>query len=740
MAKNIEVTLTLNDRGFARKAKSAEGQIAKLGRTGKVTTGSIAGLAARFAAVAAPIVAATAAFRSLGDALDVSAQFEATRVTLSNIIGSAEGGQAAFNALREVALELPIAFNELSSAAPALATVSKDINALEENTRLAADIAANFGIPFETAAGQIQRSFSAGAGAADVFREKGVLAAAGFEAGVSYSVDETIAKIREFGSTIEGASAQLNTTFAGAANQAGDAFELFQESIGNVILPEAQAFLETLLQIFRDNRDAVLEFGKSIGTGVVAGIKAFARGIATAIDIVLSLGQTAKRIGQAIKQNFGEQIRVVANAVVKAFGGIVEGISLVGVGIGKLISATTGVTDVEDFFNNINEAANKVRREGLTAIDDVSEGIGTMIPVTTTRDMVDDFIDQMDETVVQLNETRQATEDAADAIGGDLPIALAQSASAASAFTDEITDIRDKFTVLFGRGGLVTGVKQVTIGIKGFDAAGKELKTTLLALPLNDVLSKSTVLAQALDFVKTTMNAASIEIDTTDLTLQALREAMDSTILTSQDFTAIQRIINDLLEAGQITIKESIDLYNALDEAFADQEGVRSFTQALGQAQVSLSTDLATALLEGRSAMESFKNFFKQIVTQIVADILRLQIIQPLLGAIFGVSFGAGGAVSGLTGGGLLGMFGGGKAMGGPVMKNKPYLVGERGPELFVPGASGNIVPNNELGGGSVQNVYINAIDTQSFKTALAKQDPEFIFALTQAGARRLPA
>ncbi len=72
--------------------------------------------------------------------------------------------------------------------------------------------------------------------------------------------------------------------------------------------------------------------------------------------------------------------------------------------------------------------------------------------------------------------------------------------------------------------------------------------------------------------------------------------------------------------------------------------------------------------------------------------------------------------------------------------RNRPYLVGERGPELFVPGASGNIVPNHELGQQPTQIININAIDTQSFKQALAKQDPEFIFALTQAGARRLPA
>jgi hypothetical protein len=42
------------------------------------------------------------------------------------------------------------------------------------------------------------------------------------------------------------------------------------------------------------------------------------------------------------------------------------------------------------------------------------------------------------------------------------------------------------------------------------------------------------------------------------------------------------------------------------------------------------------------------------------------------------------------------------KAAGGPVSGGSPYLVGEKGPELFVPGSSGNIVPNHAMGGANV--------------------------------------
>jgi len=61
-------------------------------------------------------------------------------------------------------------------------------------------------------------------------------------------------------------------------------------------------------------------------------------------------------------------------------------------------------------------------------------------------------------------------------------------------------------------------------------------------------------------------------------------------------------------------------------------------------------------------------------------------------------------------------VFGGGKAAGGAVSSSKSYIVGERGPELFLPNTSGMIVPNNKLSGagGSVYNITVNgAIDSE---------------------------
>lgn len=57
-----------------------------------------------------------------------------------------------------------------------------------------------------------------------------------------------------------------------------------------------------------------------------------------------------------------------------------------------------------------------------------------------------------------------------------------------------------------------------------------------------------------------------------------------------------------------------------------------------------------------------------------------------------------------------------GRATGGPVTGGRPYLVGERGPELMVPSSSGMIVPNHALGGTT--NVYLTTYGSSPHELA----------------------
>ena len=89
-----------------------------------------------------------------------------------------------------------------------------------------------------------------------------------------------------------------------------------------------------------------------------------------------------------------------------------------------------------------------------------------------------------------------------------------------------------------------------------------------------------------------------------------------------------------------------------------------------------------------------------------------------------------------------------GFANGGDVMAKTPIIVGERGPELFIPQAAGNIVSNATLkgsggsgdygGGQTIVNYSIQAVDASSFRSLVAR-DPSFIYAVTEQGRRSQP-
>ena len=189
-------------------------------------------------------------------------------------------------------------------------------------------------------------------------------------------------------------------------------------------------------------------------------------------------------------------------------------------------------------------------------------------------------------------------------------------------------------------------------------------------------------------------------------------------------FTDMASIIEDQANkvATSVNIyKESIGQISQFFINFK-KEMETSFLGALKSATTALSTDLADGLLEGKSALESFQDFFKTMVKKLIAEAIRLSIIQPILSAIFGAF------VPGKT----LDFTGGTptikpKASGGQVSSSTPYMVGEQGPELFVPSTNGNITPNNDLNSGSspVTNNYItnniNAMDSRSVAQVFAE-------------------
>ncbi len=161
----------------------------------------------------------------------------------------------------------------------------------------------------------------------------------------------------------------------------------------------------------------------------------------------------------------------------------------------------------------------------------------------------------------------------------------------------------------------------------------------------------------------------------------------------------------------------------------------------------SLSKSLASSIVKGKGLLSSFKSFFDGILEMMLQKIIQTQIMNPLMNGLFGGGGVPGGGFMGGGGGFLssfLGPIGGmlgipGMARGGVPSTNSPTLVGEKGPELFMPGTTGRVIPNNDLasGGETVVQFNINAVDSRSGTQFILEQKKQIINMINSAQRQR---
>jgi lambda family phage tail tape measure protein len=227
---------------------------------------------------------------------------------------------------------------------------------------------------------------------------------------------------------------------------------------------------------------------------------------------------------------------------------------------------------------------------------------------------------------------------------------------------------------------------------------------------------------------------------------------------------AIQEITrNNLLDADakEQLIQRENDLADAAkryaqaqnDAVKAQREG--GFYEGFGKAANRFLRDMPTELEQGAKAFETVmgnmesaidrfvktgKLGFKDLAKSIIQDMIAMQMkaaASNFLSSLFGSMFGMRAnpyqpaAMTGVPG----------YADGGSPEVGQPSIVGERGPELFVPRTAGSIIPNHALsnmgGTTNVTNNYINAIDTKSFEDRLLAS-PNAVWAANQYGNKSL--
>ena len=220
--------------------------------------------------------------------INVGSQVENLGLRFNFLFGNVKEGQKAFDGLIDFASRVPFSLEEISQASGNLAVVSKDADDLQRILKITGNVAAVTGLDFRTTAEQIQRSFSSGIGAADLFRERGVRALLGFKAGMNVTTEETIKRFEElfgpdgrFGKATE----VLATTFTGTLSMLGDKLFKFRLETNRAgFFDFVKNALVVINRAIENNSKALSDFATAVGQGLVNFIKQALLGSAALID------------------------------------------------------------------------------------------------------------------------------------------------------------------------------------------------------------------------------------------------------------------------------------------------------------------------------------------------------------------------------------------------------------------------------------------------------------------------
>ena len=193
--------------------------------------------------------------------------------------------------------------------------------------------------------------------------------------------------------------------------------------------------------------------------------------------------------------------------------------------------------------------------------------------------------------------------------------------------------------------------------------------------------------------------------------IAAMKGLLEDTVTPLEQVNKLFGQLDEVIESGlgDFTTDQLVRLMNHLDDLKSELDETSDtfltiMAPAIAEAAQSFTTDFVNALMEGQSALSSFRDFAKDIVSQIVSTFLQMAVVNRILKAVFGS-----------TGLGIAGFDDLPTAAGGgSAGRGRPMLVGERGPELFVPNSSGRIMNNADTtsamsgGDGVVVNQTIN--------------------------------
>jgi len=649
--------------------------------------------------------------------VNIGKEVESLGVRFKFLFGSADQGALAFANLTKFASKVPFSLEAITKASGSLAVVAKDASDLNRVLEITGNVAAVSGLDFETTAMQIQRAFSGGISAADLFRERGVNALLGFKAGARVSVEETIAKFEEVfsnGGRFSGATDALAETFEGTLSMIGDKVFNFQKTIAEAgFFPEIKRQFGSLNNTLEENSAVIDQLAKKIGIGLARAVVAVSKGFKTLAD-------NADII-------FGIFGGIIALKVAKAFMGI-----------------ATSITSMKVAMIGFNAAS-----KANIIFGGISIFIGAMTLLTIKfRNFKDELSDgALVGTVTDFDSAVFA----AKQLGLELELLRKQKKDALGDTGLEVG--RDDF-----------GVTTSTVDTSKLDLEIKKIEEQLIAI--NDLrrfhYGEEIRQRESFSSIIEEIEAASYSKDIDRIIGNHRTEIEQLQAKYVEELEIIQNFLETTKNLTNDQVMELYDLKITMEEQYLkDLESIQQKESEMRAKHFQKQLDLAktgkvkdvdlTDLAEGqkkeiakagmRSALDGLaqhnKEMFalnkafriKDAVMDTAAGITKALAMGPI-GIPFAVMIGALGIAQVAS---IASQQYTGRRTGGQVTGGTPYLVGEQGPELFQPNQSGTIIPNDKVGGGQTINVIINANDTQGFDELLIKRRATIVNVINDA-------
>jgi len=369
MAKNSRIQLIVSAKDKASKVfRTIRGRIKSLASSVFSLKAGIVGLGT---ALGGSVLAKSF--------INAARETENYQVRLKVLLGSQKEGNRLFKEMSEYAGRVPFEYNEIMASATQLAGIMKGgVDEITQWMPLIGDLAAASGLGIQQTTEQVSRMLSAGAASADLFRERGILSMLGFQAGVTYSAEETRKQLwsewNKAGSQFKGATGEMANTWDGLTSMLKDAWFQFRQSVmGSGVFDgmknAIKGVIDKINELKKSGRfdELAKGFGDKIMTGLIAifqalpGIVSGAIKAAEMLILALSGFKQIRELFDILLKNAQIWGLELVNNLRLAFIHLLEGIgSIPGVNTDASVKAT--YADIGDTINRI-EGGNGLRKE-----------------------------------------------------------------------------------------------------------------------------------------------------------------------------------------------------------------------------------------------------------------------------------------------------------------------------------------------------------------------------------------